>query len=166
MRGRTARRQAVGKKSLREKKKDGKGFKDANQAGGDGRNGSGLGDEKCCPRIEKSRERPVGVANIYVLAARLWLHCAEFRIGKRPEERKQSSNHPGEVYEASRPHRLHHFGWNQKNSAAYDCPDDDGAGMGESEIARQFRAKMAVRCAFAHVLFLSAFSTIQAFASL
>ena len=55
---------------------DGKCAEDANQAGGNRGNGSRLGDGEGSPRVKKSTERPVGVANVHVFATGLRAHCA------------------------------------------------------------------------------------------
>ena len=125
---------------MREKRKDRKSSEDPHQAGRDGRNRSRLGDQKPGPRIEKSRQRPVGVADIHILAPRLRLHSAQFGISERAEKREQPPDHPGEIHKSRRPHRLHHLGGNQKNSAPDDRPHHDGAGMRQPQVARQFRA--------------------------
>src|SRR5580698_11126043 len=57
--------------ALREKSKHRKRPENAHQAGGYGGNGCGFRDQEPGPRVEESRQRPVGIANVYVLAAGL-----------------------------------------------------------------------------------------------
>src|ERR1022692_2459126 len=154
----------VREESLREERKDREGFEDPHQASSYRCNRSRFSDQKPGPRIQKSRQRPVRVTNINVLAARLRLHSAQFGISQRTEKREQPSDHPSEIYKSSRPYRLHHLGWNQKNSAPDDGPDHNGPRMGQPQVARQFRAELAVLCGFVHSLSASsANSAVQAF---
>jgi len=66
-----AREESIGKK-----RKDRESLKDPHQARSDRRDRRRLGDQKPGPRIEKSRQRAISVANIHILAARLRLHRA------------------------------------------------------------------------------------------
>ena len=121
-----------------EERKHRKSLKDSNQPRRNGRDRRRLGDQKPGPGIQKSGQRPVGIANINILAARLRLHRAQFRIGERAEEREQPPHQPSQINQLSRPDRLHHFSRDQKDSAANDGANDNRAGMTYPKIASEF----------------------------
>jgi len=69
-----------------EEGENGEGPEDADQAGGNSRNGSRFGDEECCPRIEETRERTVTIANIDIFSTGLRLHRTQFGISECAEK--------------------------------------------------------------------------------
>ena len=101
----------------------------AHETGGQSRDRSRLRDEKPGPGVKKSSQRAVTVADVNILAAGLRLHGAQFGVGQRSKERKQSAHQPRQVNQLCRPSGLHHLGRNQKNSTADDGADDNRAGM-------------------------------------
>ena len=104
-------------------------FKDANQSGSDSGDGRWLGDEEPRPGVEKSSQRSITVADVDILATCLRLHGAQFSVGERPEEGKQSTCEPGQVNQLCRTGGLHHLGRYQKNSTADDGAHHNCAGM-------------------------------------
>jgi len=150
MRNRAAREPIQRNAGVQEEREDRKCFQDPHQPGSDGRNRSRFSDQKPGPGIKKSRQRPVGVANVHILTAGLRLHGAQFGICKRAEKREQPPNHPGEIDKSSRPHRLHHLGWNQKNPAPDDRPNHHRPGMRQPKVACQFWTGM-ILCSSVHL---------------
>ena len=78
------------------------------------------------------------VANVNVLAARLRPHGAKFGIGQRAEEREQSADQPGQIYQFRGADRLHHLGRDQEYAAADDGADYDRGGVADAEVAGEF----------------------------
>jgi hypothetical protein len=112
---------------------------------------SRLGDHEPGPGIKKSRERPIPIADIHILPARLRLHRAQFRISERPKKRKRPTHHPSQIHKLSRPHRLHHLRRNQKNPAPNNGPHHNGGSVAHPQIAREFRTASCVVCELWHV---------------
>ena len=127
---------------VREEAEDRKGPQDAHEAGGDGRNRGRLGDQEPGPGIEKSRQRTVGIAHVHILAARLRFHGAQFGVGERAEERQHSADQPRQIDQLGRADRLHHFGRNQKDSAADDGAHDHRGSVAHAQIAEAVQGGM------------------------
>ncbi len=101
----------------------------ANESGGKRRNRSRLRDEKPCPRVKKSSQGAVTIADVNIFATRLRLHGAQFGVSQCSKERKQSAHQPGQINQLGRAGSLHHLGGNQKDSAADNGADHDRRGM-------------------------------------
>src|ERR1700686_4976925 len=120
-----------------EKSKDRECLEDANQASCDSRDRCRFGDEEPSPGIKKSCQRTVAVAHINILAAGLRFHGSQFGVGERAEKREQPSNQPCQIDQLGRTNGLHHFGGNEKNSAADDGADHNRSRVTHTKIASQ-----------------------------
>ena len=130
----------VANQAFEKNPKIGKSPKRPHEAGRDRRNGRRLGDQERTPAVEESSKRPVGVTNVYIFAARLWFHRAEFGVCQCSEEGQNSAYHPGQIDGVCRAHRLHHFFWDEKYSASDNCADDDRSRMRKLQVASEFRS--------------------------
>ena len=125
----------------REKGEDRKRPKNSHQPRDHGRDRSRFRDDKPGPRVEKSGQRPVAVADVDILAAGLRLHRSQFGISERAEKREQSAHHPCQINQLGRAHGLHHFRGHEKNSAADDRAHDHRGGVAHPQVAGEFRTR-------------------------
>src|SRR5581483_1593231 len=105
--------------------------------GGHGGNRSRLRDDEPSPRVQKSGERTIGIADIHVFASGVWSHRSKFCISQGAKKRKKAADQPCQEHQAGRADRLHHLCGYKKDSAADDGPNDDGGGRTNTEIANQ-----------------------------
>ena len=99
-----------------EEAEDGKGGEDAGEAGGDGREGGGLGYGDPGPHVEEAGEVTVGFAEKGVLTAVVRAGGGDLGVGHGASEREEAADDPDGVDDARGSDGGHHLAGNEEDS--------------------------------------------------